>query len=141
MSGRAFLDTNVLVYAYDASEPKRMVVAQRLLEAALRTDDACISAQVLGEFFVTVTRKIRAPLTAKAANEIVALLGKLTVVTIDLHLVRQAIRIQGEHGLSYWDALILAAAARGGCEEVLTEDLNPGQAILGMRIRNPFSAS
>ncbi len=139
MSGRAFLDPNILVYAYDASDSRRMVTAQTLLETAVRTDNACLSAQVLGEFFVTVTRKISPPLTVKAATEIVELLGKLSVVPIDLSLVRQAIRLQGNYSMSYWDALILAAAARGGCDEVLTEDLSPGQVILGVRVRNPFA--
>lgn len=140
MSAKAFLDTNVLVYAYDASAARHMAVAQALLETALRTDNACLSAQVLGEFFVTVTRKIHSPLAVKAAAEIVGVLGKLHVVTIDLLLVRQAIRLQGEPGLSYWDALILAAAARAGCTEVLSDDLNPGQVIHGVRVRNPFAS-
>ena len=96
---------------------------------------------MVGEFFVTATRKIRSPLAVKAATEIVGVLGKLQVVTIDLLLVRQAIRLQGEHGLSYGDALILAAAARGGCSEVLSEELNPGQVIHGVRVRNPFAAA
>ena len=140
MSDKAFLDTNVLVYAFDASAAKHMAVAQALLEKALRTDNACLSAQVLGEFFVTVTRKIRSPLAVKAAAEIVGVLGKLHVVPVDLLLVQQAIRLQGETCVSYRDALILAAAARAGCSEILSEDLNPGQVIHGVRVRNPFAA-
>ena len=139
MSVKVFLDTNVLVYAYDISESKRMTIARALLETVLRTGNGCLSTQVLGEFYVTVTRKIETPLTPAAASQIVNLLGELTVVSIDLPLVRQAIHLHREHHLSYWDALIIAAAARAGCTEILTEDLNPGQVLLGVHIVNPFT--
>lgn len=139
MSAKVFLDTNVLVYAYDTADATRMATARGLLETALRTDNGCLSTQVLGEFFVTVTRKIKVPLSSAAASQIVGLLGELTVVGIDLLLVRQAIRLQADAGISYWDALILAAAARSHCAEVLTEDLNPGQVLLGVRVVNPFA--
>ena len=133
----SFLDTNVLVYAFDRSEPEKMESAQRLLADSDR--DFVISAQVLSEFYVTATRKLDPPLENSAVLEALQYLRRLPVVAIDDRLVATAATIAAAESLSLWDAQVIAAAARAGCEEILTEDLNDGQVIAGVEVRNPFA--
>ena len=133
----SFLDTNVLVYAFDRSEPAKMEVAQRVL--ANPDADFVISAQVLSEFYVTTTRRLDPPLDHTAALDAINHLRRLPVVSIDDRLVATAATIASEESLSLWDAQIAAAAARAGCDEILTEDLNAGQMIAGVSVRNPFA--
>jgi predicted nucleic acid-binding protein len=138
MSDRRFFDTNVLVYAYDSSEPTKQRAAQELLREGLETGHASISAQVLGEFFVTVTRKIRHPLTVPEAAELLERLALLPIVAIDWPTIKQAVGVQERYGLSYWDSLVIAAAQRAGCARVISEDMNAGQSYEGVVVQNPF---
>src|SRR5512134_1507598 len=112
MSDRVFLDTNVLVYAYDKSEPRKQAIAQQLLRSAIRDESAAVSVQVLGEFFVVVTRKIREAMTAEEAARVIRTVGVLAVQEVDLALVQRAIDAHKLYGLAYWDCLIVAAAER-----------------------------
>ncbi len=134
---RAFLDTNVLVYIFDHDEPEKAMRSKDLLERA-KPDDLVLSAQVLGEFYVTVTRKLRRPLDAESAGQAVDWLSQLKVVSIDSALVKAAGEISRSSQISYWDGLIVASAASCGCQRLLTEDLNDGQVIAGVKIENPF---
>ena len=93
---------------------------------------------MLLELFAVLTRKLE--LTRDAAEEAVESLMGLEVVPTDARLVREGLRISRDHDLSHWDAMIVAAAATSGCEVLLTEDLNDGQVIEGVRIANPFPA-
>jgi len=136
-AGRAFLDTNVLVYAVDEGEPEKQTVARDLLGSA-GDNEFVLSTQVLSEFYVVVTRKLDAPLPEEVAAQAIELLGRLSVVAADVELVRAAIRIGRRSQLSYWDALVVAAAEAAGCERLLSEDLGDGQAIGGVRVENPF---
>ena len=102
----AFLDTNVLVYAIDRSEPAKRKVAQELL--ARRADDLVVSAQVLSELYAVITRKFRDSITPEQAASFVDRISNLPVVAIDAELVRAAITVSREAQLSYWDGLILA---------------------------------
>jgi predicted nucleic acid-binding protein len=131
-----FLDTNVLVYAFDRSEPTKRAAAQQLLERS--NVDFVTSAQVLSEFYVTTTRKLTPPLSHADAVRAIEHLSKLPIVAIDARLVREAAEMSDRESLSLWDAQIVQAAARAGCDEVLTEDLNDGQTIAGVAIRNPL---
>jgi len=140
MTAKQFLDTNVLVYAYDTDSPAKQDVARTLLREGLRSGNAAVSAQVLGEFFVTVTRRIPDPLTVDAAQEAVAALQGLPVVDLDGPMVDRAIDTLRQYQISYWDALILAAAERAECEAVLSEDLSADQRYHGLRVDNPFAA-
>lgn len=133
----SFLDTNVLVYAFDRSAPEKMKKAQRAL--ADPDADFATSAQVLSEFYITTTRKLDPPLDHSRALEALEYLSRLPVVAVDDRLVMAAAALAQDQSLSLWDAQIVAAAARAGCEEVLTEDLNDGQSISGVAIRNPFA--
>lgn len=138
MSDRTFFDTNVLVYAFDLADDARYSIAWRLLDRALTDRTAVFSFQVLQEFYVVSTRRIRRPLTLPQARGIVADLTRHPVVEpTTAHLV-QAIDLSMRHRLSYWDALILVTAAVGGCDVIYTEDLGHGDTIAGVRIVNPF---
>jgi predicted nucleic acid-binding protein len=134
---RAFLDTNVLVYLFDHSEPVKTQRARDLLEQA-KPGELALSAQVLSEFYVVVTRKLERPLDPAVASQAVDWLSLLQVVALDPVLVKAAIHTSRSAQISYWDALIVASAACGGCARLLTEDLNDGQVIGSVRIENPF---
>ncbi len=133
MAPLTFLDTNLLAYAYDADAGTKGERAREVLGSLVR---AVVSTQVLLEFYAVLTRRFGlAPATALAAVD--SLLG-LEVVATDARLVRDGLHLSVEHGISHWDAMIVAAAASAGCEVVLTEDLSDGQVIEGVRIVNPF---
>jgi predicted nucleic acid-binding protein len=138
MSARVFLDTNVVVYAYDRHDPAKQARAQQILREGLEEDTAVVSAQVLGEFLVTVTRKIPVPLSLCEARNVVDLIGILCAVDIDRTLVKRAIETQQRYEISYWDSLIVAAAERSGCQRILSEDLQHGQSYHGVTVENPF---
>jgi len=134
-----FVDTNVLVYAHDRSESRRQAVAQALLGALWRNRTGILSTQVLQEFYVVVTRKSDPPMRRVAAREIVALYGEWPIVQLDVALILAASQLEERHGLSFWDALIVEAARRSGATRLLTEDLQSGREIGGVRIENPFA--
>jgi predicted nucleic acid-binding protein len=135
MRARAFIDTNVLVYAVDqAATAKR----ERAL-AVLGTVNPVLSAQVLSEFYWTVTRKLKRPLPADEARRQVGELARMIVMPITAPLVQAAIQTSQDHQLAYWDALIVEAAVTAGCKELLSEDLADGSVLRGVRVRNPFA--
>ena len=140
MPDRVFLDTNVLVYAYDAHDPAKQKLAQGLLTDALENETGVLSAQVLGEFFCVVTRRIPKPLSTDEAQEVIENLSLLDVVETDAPMVTRAIDILKAHQISYWDALIVAAAERACCTVIYSEDLNAGQDYADVRLLNPFAA-
>jgi predicted nucleic acid-binding protein len=135
LTGAAFVDTNVLVYAYDTRYP----VKQEIARDAVAGGALFLSAQVLGEFYWTVTRKLAVPLAADVAQEVVGRWPRDFVIPLTAPLVSRAITTSLRHQLSYWDALIVEAAADGGCSRLLTEDLQDGALISGVRIVNPFA--
>jgi predicted nucleic acid-binding protein len=100
-----------------------------------------LSAQVLGEFYVTVTRKLARPVAETEAAELLRWLELLPVVAIDAALVRHGAEISRSAQLSYWDGLVIAAAVRADCRRLLSEDLNDGQVIATVRVENPFALS
>ena len=139
MIDSVFLDSNILVYAYDNHEPEKQAKAQALLKAVIKEESAILSAQVLGEFFVVVTRRIKEPLSVNDAEKIINILTVLPFAEIDLPLVKRAINTQRNYGISYWDSLIVATAEREGCKKILSEDLNDGQWYNGVLVENPFN--
>jgi predicted nucleic acid-binding protein len=138
MSDRNFLDTNILVYAYDKSEPEKQTKAQNLLTGGIEQEHSVLSVQVLGEFFNVVTRHIPQPMKSNEALEIIDMLGILPVQEIDLTMVKRAINTHERYRISYWDALIVSAAERAGCTCLLSEDLNDGQTYHNILVRNPY---
>ncbi len=137
MSVRTFLDTNVLVYLFDHDEPAKEGRAREILDNA-EPGELVLSTQVMSEFYVTVTRKLKRPVDTDVVMRAIDWLGFLLVVSIDAALVKSAIQISRSSQISYWDGLVVAAAARAGCERLLTEDLNHGQRIGSVCIENPF---
>lgn len=134
---RPFVDTNVWVYAHDRDEPAKQQAALELLSSL--GGSVSLSTQVLSEFYVAVTRKLATPLTAEAAEEQVANLAAAHVISADTALVQAAIALSRQSQLSFWDALIVRAAKKGGCDTLWTEDLSSGQTIDGVEIRDPFA--
>jgi predicted nucleic acid-binding protein len=139
MSDRAFLDTNVLVYAYDRRDPVKQARAQALLTEGIQEETLVLSVQVLGEFFNVVTRHIPRPLTIGEARSVIEAVGMLPVQEIDCAMVSRAIETHETYRVGYWDALIISAAERSGCTAILTEDLSDGQAYHDIVVRNPFA--
>jgi len=134
-----FVDTNVLAYAHDASEPSKRRVAAELLTSLWDTRAGVLSTQVLQEFYVVVTRKFRPPLSAAVARRLLVSYGHWRVVVLDLPIIVRATALGERHRLSFWDALILAAAEAAGAERVVSEDLQPGLRLGGMHIENPLA--
>ena len=130
-----FIDTNVLAYAHDASETGKQPVARAQLEALWRARTGVLSTQVLQEFYAVATRKLAMPMHRTTARKIVALYAEWPVVQVDVPLVLAASELEERHTLSFWDALIVEAAARSGATRLLTEDLQPGRRIRRRRDR------
>ena len=134
---RVFFDTNVLVYSHDISTPEKCTRAKSLMNEAFIKNIGVVSGQVLGETFVTLTRKIGVPLD-DALDEI-RRLSRFHVVDISSSHVLRAVEIQETCQLSYWDSLIIAAAEFASCDTVWSEDLNDGQRYGSVTVRNPFA--
>ncbi len=137
--GRAFLDTNVLAYLYDASSPAKRQRAREVLEK--EGPSAALSTQVLAELYVVLTRKLAVPLTEADAEAVVRDLASLQVVETDSELVLAGIARSRADRISPWDALVVEAALRAGCRRLLTEDLQDGRAFGPLRVVNPFRSS
>jgi predicted nucleic acid-binding protein len=135
MSDRAFLDTNIFVYAVDNAEADKQKLAQTVLRT---TSDAAVSTQVMNEFFVVATRKLATPLHPDTAAAVIEEMTKLVCVAVDAALVQSAIRAGRRWRLSHWDSLMVEAARRAGCGRLLTEDLAHGAVYDGLRVENPF---
>jgi predicted nucleic acid-binding protein len=135
---KPFVDTNVLLYAYDKAAGARHETARLLMRALWQRGGGVLSTQVLQEFYVNVTRRIPQPLSPVAARRLLDGYCSWQVQQPDCRLVLRASEVQERHRLSFWDALIIAAAARGGADVLLSEDLNAGQVIEGVRVVNPF---
>jgi predicted nucleic acid-binding protein len=138
MADSYFLDTNVLVYAHDDAEPEKRDRARNLIREGLEKGLLVLSAQVLSEFFVTVTQKIKVPLPLAKAREELEVFRFARVVELDADLVLQAVDLRIKHKTSFWGGLVLAAAHRHRCRVLFSEDLSHGQTLLGVRIENPF---
>ena len=135
---RVFVDTNVLLYAFDRSAGVKRRRAADLLERLWRSGDGCVSVQVLQEFYVNSTRKIATPLDAETAKSIVTYLGRWRVHEPLVEDVLAAIELQQNARLSFWDAMILQSAGKLGCRVVYSEDLNPGQVVAGVEVVDPL---
>jgi predicted nucleic acid-binding protein len=135
---RSFLDTNVLVYAVDEDVPRKKEAADRLIEEETLAGRAILSTQVLQEFYVVSTRRLKRPLSPERAERAVRALATLPVVPIDPRIILAAIARVHRMTVSFWDALIIDAAIAGGATTLYSEDLQDGLEIDGLTIRNPF---
>jgi predicted nucleic acid-binding protein len=136
-----FLDTNILVYAYDRSAGIKHELAARLMETCWENHNACISMQILQEFFVTVTRKIAHPMEHFLARQIVADLLQWKLHISDSKDLLQAIDFHKSFQLSFWDAMVIQSALRLGCTHLYSEDLSSGQKYDKVLVLNPFQAA
>jgi predicted nucleic acid-binding protein len=135
-----FVDTNVLVYAHDASETIRQPVAQTLLAELWRNRVGALSTQVLQEFYVVATRKFEPPMPRRQARQLVDAYSHWQLIHVDVPLIISASLLEERHSLSFWDALIVEAARRASATRLLTEDLQAGRRIDRMLIDNPFAS-
>jgi predicted nucleic acid-binding protein len=134
------VDTNVLVYSYDPTDAAKRQRAIAVLDQLSLRGNGTLSAQVLGEFFVTVTRKIPLPLTpAQAERSITNYVRSWTVFDLTPLVVLEAVRGLQRYRLSYWDSLIWATAKLNGVPNILSEDFSGGALLDGVRFLNPFA--
>ncbi|OGD12672.1 MAG: hypothetical protein A2Y86_07760 [Candidatus Aminicenantes bacterium RBG_13_62_12] len=138
MSDKYFLDTNVLVHAYDTQNPGKQGRAQEVLRRAIETDTGVLSTQVLSEFIVVVTQKIRSPMELDEAQRLVKMFCILPVVEQSVNLIHSSIELSRKNRISFWDSMIIAAAKQAGCCQVFSEDFADGQKYDGVSVRNPF---
>ncbi len=135
-----FVDTNLLVYARDASEPEKQPLAMAWMQALWQSRQGRISVQVLQEYYVTVTAKLDPGLGRDDARADVRGFGAWNPLPVDRALLEDAWQIEDRYGFSLWDATIVAAARRSGCRYLLTEDLQAGQDLDGTVVVNPFES-
>jgi len=139
MSASTFIDTNVFIYHLDATDPRKHTVAGDIVREALRTQDACISYQVVQECLNVVTSKARLPLTPEQAQAYLdAVLTPLMQVGASIELFHRALGIRARWRYGFYDSLVIAAALAAGCTRLLSEDLQHGQRIESLTIVDPF---
>jgi predicted nucleic acid-binding protein len=131
------VDTNVLVYSLTHDDP-RWARAEELIAKLLELNALRTSTQVLQEFFAVTTRKLGRPLTPEQALIHVERFATCPVVVNDLNTIREAARLTAREPISFWDAMLIAAAARAKCARLYTEDMQHGRTIHGVQIINPF---
>jgi predicted nucleic acid-binding protein len=139
MTEIAFVDSNILLYAHDRDAGVKRNIAQGILARLAVERRGALSMQVLQEFYANATRKLTQKLPKHEARDTVQDFAHWCVETTTEEILR-AIEIESRNQLSFWDALIIAAAEKAGAAHILTEDLNHGQIIEGIRIKNPFKS-
>jgi predicted nucleic acid-binding protein len=134
---RPFVDTNILVYAHDRTAGEKHEAARALIGRLWRSGGACLSVQVLQEFYVTVTRKVEG-MTPTTARSLIDDYTRWRVHRPTGADVLAAIDLHQHHRISFWDAMIVWSSGKMGCERLLSEDLNADQLIGGVKVVNPF---
>ena len=138
MTAKVFVDTNILVYSRDASEPKKQAQAMAWMAHLWTAGAGCLSFQVLQEFYVTVTAKLTPGLNAESARGDVRSLLAWRPIPVDARVLEGAWLLQERFKLSWWDALIVSAAQVGGCRFLLSEDFQESQTFGRVQVINPF---
>lgn len=136
MTYKAFFDTNVLTYEFERKDLRKRDIARELLREWRLSGRMVLSVQVLQELYVVLTRKMG--ISGEDAEDIIKSYARLPVINTDSGLVLQGIGISRRYRISFWDALLVAAALRGDCRIIFTEDLSHGMKIEGIEIVNPF---
>lgn len=137
-SGLQFIDTNILVYSHDISAGEKNLKAKSLLTDLWNSRKGCLSIQVLQEFYVTVTKKVAAPVNSEFAAQIISDLSCWKIHAPKVNDILNAIDIKQRFCLSFWDSLIIVSAKKLNCEIIWSEDLNSGQVFDGIKVMNPF---
>ena len=135
---KVFLDTTIIIYAYDVSAKEKHEQAREILVDLWNSGHGVLSTQVVQEFFVSVTQKIPQPLTLSKAKEIISDLLRWEIVVNDGDSILEAIELRSRYKYSFWDSLLIQAAIKGGASLLLSEDLSGGQTIQGLAIKDPF---
>jgi predicted nucleic acid-binding protein len=138
MTEQVFVDTNVLVYRFDVGKPEKQKAADAWFSRLWEIRNGRLSFQVLREFYVTVTKKLPNQLETGAARNVVRSLLAWKPIACSDRLISSAWEIEDRYSISWWDALIVAAAREHECTILLTEDLQDGQVLAGVRVTNPF---
>lgn len=138
MDAKVFFDTNILVYAFDQSVTGKREQAQSLIGQFGGARRLVLSTQILQELYVTLCKKGVQPLTPAEAAEIVSDFAEYHVVQVDKGLIKAAMQRHRDDAFSFWDALVVEAALHSGCSVLFSEDMQNGQQIAGLTIRNPF---
>ena len=138
MAGRIFVDTNVLVYAWDSAEPEKQKLALAWMTHLWKERIGRLSYQVLSEFYITVTQKLDPGMEPERARRNVRLFFTWHPIQMDTRALETAWEFQDRYRLSWWDALIVSAARSANCRYLLTEDLQNGEEFLEIKIINPF---
>jgi predicted nucleic acid-binding protein len=140
MSGRFFLDTNIFVYSFDASSPKKAAQAQKLIRNALATGGGIVSYQVVQEFFNVALRRFSKPMSSLDAQQYLSTTFRpLLAVHSSPALYGEALRIGARFELPWYDSLIVASAIEGECGVLYSEDFQDGQQIGSLTLSNPFA--
>ena len=137
MSGREFIDTNVLVYADDARDRRKQARARELIRRLMRERRGVLSLQILQEFFAAATRKLG--MSSEEAKQRVSLYSRFDVVTLTPTDLLAAIDLHRMHQLSIWDSLVIRAALNGACTVLHTEDMQAGYMIEDVLLTDPFA--
>jgi predicted nucleic acid-binding protein len=137
MSAPDFLDSNILVYAYDSADRRKQAAAQKLVSNAL-SGAAVISVQVLAELSAILLYKATPKIRPEQVLQVLDALTPIPVIQPDARMVRRAVEAHAAYGIHFYDGMIVAAAERSGCARIWTEDLNPGQDYFGIPAANPF---
>ena len=139
MAAPDFLDTNVLIYAYDSGDVRKQEIARQLVRRAL-AGEIVISTQVLAEFTSTLLHKLKPPAQPEDVVAILETLAPMPTILPDADIVRRAVEARADYGVHFHDGMIIAAAERGGCSRIWSEDLNAGQKYFAATVANPFAA-
>lgn len=139
MNDRFFLDTNIFVYSFDRSSPSKARRGTQLIREAVDTRKGTVSYQVVQEFFNVALRRFAQPMTVGEAEQYLATVFRpLLTVQSSQALYSEALRLTGKHRVSWYDALIVAAATEAGCARLYSEDMQSGQRFGDLRIEDPF---
>ena len=138
MSDKVFFDTNVLVYAFDKSEPEKSSLAKQLIQDYGSEGNIVVSTQVLQEFYVTMTKAKKSMMSKEKAEEIVTDFAEFPLVQVDKTIISRAMQRHQSNAFSFWDSLIVEAAMQAGCSKLLSEDMQNGLKIGSLTIDSPF---
>lgn len=141
MSDKVFFDTNVLVYAFDKSEPEKSTIAKKLIRDFGSKGNLVLSTQVLQEFYVTVTKPKKLMLAKEMAEDIVNDFAEFPLVQVDKEIVSRAMKRHQSNAFSFWDSLIVETVLQSDCSTLLSEDMQNGLIIDSLTINNPFMRS
>jgi predicted nucleic acid-binding protein len=139
MNAKAFVDTNVLVYAHDASAVEKHEIAKSLIDELWIEKTGVLSTQVLQEFYVTVRRKVRKPVNISTAKRWISDYLNWTIIENDGITLLRAMDVEQRYQISFWDAMIIQAATQADVTLLYSEDLNHGQLYGKVRVENPFN--